>query len=225
MVSDACDNQLAPSFRRTNLPFSIVIGVNWIFPNKCNSPLHRLNLILRAKWFITLIRVIRAPELDVREEVITSQEKVIFVCINWASDERFNESLKVLLVCTSRVYKATRMSITPTAQMRCAKTGLCVAFVLRHDRHENQGAKVQRGQDGERQRDAASSLQGRRHGSGSGEFHREKGQFRLCAQNWPRRWQKDLIMIEGHIFTVNKASFCLECTSVVDYRKQPQQTE
>lgn len=42
-------DQLVLLFCRIKLPFSILMDVNWIFLNKCNSPLHSLNLILWAK--------------------------------------------------------------------------------------------------------------------------------------------------------------------------------
>lgn len=47
---------------------------------------------------------------------------------------------------------------------------LCVC-VVRHDRHEDQGTEIHRGQDGEWKGDLASSFEGRSYRSGSGEVH------------------------------------------------------
>lgn len=100
------------------------------------------------------------------------------------TDERFNKSIKAVLMGTWVWFiKGNAAPLPPTTQMtstcecvfnwtRCGRF-LC-GFVLRHDRNENPGTEIQRGQDGERERDAASALQGRRHGSGSGESHQEK---------------------------------------------------
>lgn len=98
--------------------------------------------------------------------------------------------------------------------------------MLRHDRNENPGTKIQRGQDGEWERDAAPSLQGCRHRSRSGESYREKATCVVSSSGLASELcldaeKKELVVIEEHIFTGDKTLLCLEHTFVIDYRKPP----